>query len=92
MAKKGFKVVVKPDQRHRIITEEEMQMFLHTRLKGASVTKNKKGQLQTRREKHKKRHQGENAIRISCTNCRRKAHIGRDFKPKIHSNEDRYPR
>lgn len=53
MAKKGFKVVVKPDQRHRITTEEEMQMFLHTRLKGASVTKNKKGQKQTRGHKHK---------------------------------------
>ena len=53
MAKKGFKVVVKPDQRHRITTQEEMQMFLHTRLKGASVTKNKKGQKQTRGHKHK---------------------------------------
>ena len=54
MAKnKGFKVVVKPDQRHRITTEEEMQMFLHTRLKGASVTKNKKGQKQTRGQKYK---------------------------------------
>lgn len=51
--KSGFKVVVKPDQRHRITTPEEMQMFLHTRLKGASVTKNKKGQKQTRSHKHK---------------------------------------
>ena len=53
--KKGFTVTVKPDAKYRIQTPEEMQMFLHTRLKGASVTKNKKGQLQTRREKHKKR-------------------------------------
>lgn len=53
--KRGFKVVVKPDNKHRITTPEEMQMFLHTRLKGSSVTKNKKGQLKTRGQKHRSR-------------------------------------
>lgn len=44
-------IVVKPDAKYRITTEE-MQSFLHMKRKGASTTKN--GKAYKRKEKHHK--------------------------------------
>lgn len=40
--KKKITIVVKPDAKHRITTQEEMQNFLHMKRKGASTTQNGK--------------------------------------------------
>lgn len=50
--KKKMTIVVKPEQKARITTDEEMQMFLHMKRKGSSMTKN--GKAYRRREKHHK--------------------------------------
>ena len=50
--KKTMKIVVKPEQKIKIKTDEEMQMFLHMKRKGSSMTKN--GKAYRRREKHYK--------------------------------------
>lgn len=52
--KKKITIVVKPDAKYRITTEEEMQSFLHMKRKGASTTKN--GRAYRRKEKHVKKH------------------------------------
>ena len=38
----------------RITTDEGMQMFLHIKRKGSSMTKKKNGKAYRRREKHQK--------------------------------------
>ena len=50
--KKKITIKIRPEQKVRITTEEEMQMFLHMKRKGASMTKN--GKVYRRREKHNK--------------------------------------
>ena len=50
--KKKITIVVKPDAKYRITTEEEMQNFLHMKRKGASTTQN--GKAYKRKEKHHK--------------------------------------
>ena len=50
--KKKMTIVVKPEQKMRITTDKEMQMFLHMKRKGSSMTKN--GKAYRRREKHHK--------------------------------------
>lgn len=52
--KKKMTIKIKPEQKVRITTDEEMQSFLHMKRKGASVTKN--GKAYQRREKHVKSH------------------------------------
>lgn len=50
--KKKMTITIKPEQKMRITTDEEMQMFLHMKRKGSSMTKN--GKAYRRREKHQK--------------------------------------
>lgn len=50
--KKKITITIKPEQKMRITTDEEMQMFLHMKRKGSSMTKN--GKAYRRREKHHK--------------------------------------
>lgn len=50
--KKKITIKIRPEQKVRITTEEEMQMFLHMKRKGSSMTKN--GKAYHRREKHNK--------------------------------------
>ena len=50
--KKIQSIIIKPKQRPKIKTEEEMRQFLHTRLKGSNVGSNKKKDIE-RRGKHK---------------------------------------
>ena len=50
--KKKITIKIRPEQKVRITTEEEMQMFLHMKRKGSSTTKN--GKAYRRREKHHK--------------------------------------
>lgn len=50
--KKKITIIVKPDAKYRITTEEEMQNFLHMKRKGASTTQN--GKAYKRKEKHHK--------------------------------------
>ena len=38
----NMKIIVKPDRKYKIQSEDEMQLFLHMKRKGASMTKNKK--------------------------------------------------
>lgn len=45
-------IVIKPKQRPKIKTEEEMRQFLHTRLKGSNLGSNKKKDIE-RRGKYK---------------------------------------
>ena len=52
VTKKKITIKIRPEQKVRITTEEEMQMFLHMKRKGASMTKN--GKAYRRREKHNK--------------------------------------
>ena len=49
---KNMTIIIKPEQKARITTDEEMQMFLHMKRKGSSVAKN--GKAYRRREKHHK--------------------------------------
>jgi len=46
-----MKVTFKPDRKYKIQSEDEMQLFLHMKRKGASMTKNKKAY--NRKQKHK---------------------------------------
>lgn len=50
--KKKMTITIKPEQKMRITTDEEMQMFLHMKRKGSSMAKN--GKVYRRREKHHK--------------------------------------
>lgn len=50
--KKIQSIIIKPKQRPKIKTEEEMRQFLHTRLKGSNVGSNKKKDIE-RRGKYK---------------------------------------
>lgn len=50
--KKIQPIIVKPKQRPKIRTEEEMRQFLHTRLKGSNLGPNKKKDIE-RRGKYK---------------------------------------
>ena len=50
--KKKITIKIRPEQKVRITTEEEMQMFLHMKRKGSSMTKN--GKAYRRRKKHNK--------------------------------------
>ena len=50
--KKKMTIKITPEQKMRITTDEEMQMFLHMKRKGSSMTKN--GKAYRRREKHNK--------------------------------------
>lgn len=50
--KKIQSIIIKPKQRPKIKTEEEMRQFLHTRLKGSNVSSNKKKDIE-RRGKYK---------------------------------------
>jgi hypothetical protein len=50
--KKKMTIKITPEQKMRITTDEEMQMFLHMKRKGSSMTKN--GKAYRRREKHHK--------------------------------------
>lgn len=50
--KKKMTITIKPEQKMRIATDEETQMFLHMKRKGSSMTKNDKAYR--RREKHHK--------------------------------------
>ena len=50
--KKKITIKIRPEQKVRITTEEEMQIFLHIKRKGSSITKNCKAYR--RREKHNK--------------------------------------
>lgn len=50
--KKIQPIIVKPKQRPKIRTEEEMRQFLHTRLKGSNLGSNKKKDIE-RRGKYK---------------------------------------
>lgn len=50
--KKIQPIIVKPKQRPKIKTEEEMRQFLHTRLKGSNLGSNKKKDIE-RRGKYK---------------------------------------
>lgn len=45
-------IIIKPKQRPKIKTEEEMRQFLHTRLKGSNLGSNKKKDIE-RRGKYK---------------------------------------
>lgn len=47
----NMKVTFKPDRKYKIQSEDEMQLFLHMKRKGASMTKNKKAY--NRKQKHK---------------------------------------
>ena len=51
--KKIQSIIIKPKQRPKIKTEEEMRQFLHTRLKGSNLGSNKKKNIE-RRGKYKK--------------------------------------
>jgi hypothetical protein len=50
--KKIQSIIIKPKQRPKIKTEEEMRQFLHTRLKGSNLGSNKKKNIE-RRGKYK---------------------------------------
>jgi hypothetical protein len=50
--KKIQSIIIKPKQRPKIKTEEEMRQFLHTRLKGSNLGSNKKKDIE-RRGKYK---------------------------------------
>ena len=50
--KKIQSIIIKPKQRPKIKTEEEMRCFLHTRLKGSNLGSNKKKNIE-RRGKYK---------------------------------------
>lgn len=50
--KKIQSIIIKPKQRPKIKTEEEMRQFLHTRLKGSNFGSNKKKDIE-RRGKYK---------------------------------------
>ena len=50
--KKIQSIIIKPKQRPKIKTEEEMRHFLHTRLKGSNLGSNKKKNIE-RRGKYK---------------------------------------
>ena len=50
--KKIQSIIIKPKQRPKIKTEEEMRQFLHTRLNGYNVGSNKKKDIE-RRGKYK---------------------------------------
>ena len=50
--KKKMTIKITPEQKMRITTDEEMQMFLHMKRKGSSMTKN--GKAYRRRDKHNK--------------------------------------
>lgn len=50
--KKIQSIIIKPKQRPKIKTEEEMRQFLHTRLKGSNLSSNKKKDIE-RRGKYK---------------------------------------
>ena len=46
-----MKLTFKPDRKYKIQSEDEMQLFLHMKRKGASTTKNKK--VYNRKQKHR---------------------------------------
>ena len=46
-----MKTTFKPDRKYKIKSEDEMQLFLHMKRKGESMTKNKK--VYNRKQKHK---------------------------------------
>lgn len=46
-----MKTTFKPDYKYKIQSEDEMQLFLHMKRKGASTTKNKKAY--NRKQKHR---------------------------------------
>lgn len=46
-----MKTTFKPDYKYKIQSEDEMQLFLHMKRKGVSMTKNKKAY--NRKQKHK---------------------------------------
>lgn len=46
-----MKIIVKPDRKYKIQSEDEMQLFLHMKRKGTLMTKNKK--VYNRKQKHR---------------------------------------
>ena len=47
----NMKTTFKPDRKYKIQSEDEMQVFLHMKRKGSSMTKNKK--VYNRKQKHR---------------------------------------